>query len=651
MKNIKRILAAILALSIIGTSAVFAEETATAESASRETTEKAEFDIPEKVEISFKVGDDTLIINGESVKVETAPYVVGEGTTLVPVRVITEAFGARVGWDGETRTVTLDYPDVNIVLQIGNPVAEVNGEAVTLLAAPELPDGRTMVPLRFISETFGADVGYDEETRGITVTKEAAEEGTTVEGVIETAYIGDSYYGWSMLNPKNLRMEVRSFDGTETEFSDEEDENYITIDIYKLDDDYDIEKDFKSGKEFYQSVATLVKAEKNTDDKKCRTFRIEARTTERYYCDIIFVTEAYKYCVCFAVDNKEESKKEFFELAESFKLEFGGEDIHDLSNLENGMRKFESEEMNFTLLLPATMTGGADKLKVNQFKFYSSAAKKFNIGIEIISKSEATKTPVGYVESDKEMSENGMNTSIMRFGDLTKTTYGEADMFEYRVSVSGSHSGDRLGRMMSFELGEYIYIITMLIDAAYDTAPEAVLDSFVANMKFNEIDPEKAGILMDSSEEPEDKADKEIECGSAVFTAPYYYEDMESNGLYMIIDEDREIGIIVMSQAAPPYMSLSEMADSLKSSVINSIKKKDDQKITSTSPKKTQVGKTVFYKFTYELTGKETYSYTEVYVCEIDGILYIMLADIPEFFKSDETIKEVNSIVTSIKKK
>lgn len=38
--------------------------------------------------------------------------------TLVPVRVITEAFVSKVDWDSETKTVTIDYPDVNIVLQI-----------------------------------------------------------------------------------------------------------------------------------------------------------------------------------------------------------------------------------------------------------------------------------------------------------------------------------------------------------------------------------------------------------------------------------------------------------------------------------------------------------------------------------------------------
>ena len=113
----------------------------------------------DSVEVNFMIGSNVITINGVEHNVETAPYVVEPGVTLVPVRIITEAFGANVKWIEETETVTVSYPDVEIVLQIGNTLAEVNGKAETLLAAPELVNDRTMVPIRFISENFGAEVG------------------------------------------------------------------------------------------------------------------------------------------------------------------------------------------------------------------------------------------------------------------------------------------------------------------------------------------------------------------------------------------------------------------------------------------------------------------------------------------------------------
>lgn len=124
----------------------------------------------EAVEISFKVGDSTLKINGKDVTVET-PYVVGEGVTLVPVRVITEAFGAKVDWDGTERKVTLTTDEDKIELWIGRSDAKMNGKTLTLLSAPEISNNVTMVPLRFISEGLGAEVGYNAETKGISIIK------------------------------------------------------------------------------------------------------------------------------------------------------------------------------------------------------------------------------------------------------------------------------------------------------------------------------------------------------------------------------------------------------------------------------------------------------------------------------------------------
>ena len=116
-----------------------------------------------EVSISFTVGSKELDINDEKVEVEVAPYIVGEGTTLVPLRVISEAFGAKVGWDGETQTVIIVDTDTEIMLQIGNKTAFVNGEAVEMEEAPELlGSGVTTVPLRFVSESFKAEVNWDE---------------------------------------------------------------------------------------------------------------------------------------------------------------------------------------------------------------------------------------------------------------------------------------------------------------------------------------------------------------------------------------------------------------------------------------------------------------------------------------------------------
>lgn len=150
MKKLKKLTALVLVMALISSFSAFAED--------------------KDVEISFKVGESTLMVNGSELTVET-PYVAGEGVTLVPLRIITEAFGAEVTWDGETKSIALKYPGVDILLTIGSKIAEVNKKAETLLEAPALSEsGVTMVPLRFISETFGAEVSYDDKTSAIKVT-------------------------------------------------------------------------------------------------------------------------------------------------------------------------------------------------------------------------------------------------------------------------------------------------------------------------------------------------------------------------------------------------------------------------------------------------------------------------------------------------
>ena len=97
------------------------------------------------------------------------PPVIEDGRTLAPLRAIGEALGAEVGWEGQSQVITLDMPATNIELKIGDPVAQVNGKDVVLDVPARIIDGRTLVPLRFVSEYFGADVQWDGGNRVITI--------------------------------------------------------------------------------------------------------------------------------------------------------------------------------------------------------------------------------------------------------------------------------------------------------------------------------------------------------------------------------------------------------------------------------------------------------------------------------------------------
>ena len=110
----------------------------------------------------------SILLNGKELAFEQSP-VIENGTTLVPMRTIFEAMGASVEWDGTTQTVTSVKDDKTISLTLNKETAMVNGESISLAVPAKLINGNTMVPLRFVSESLGAEVNWDGGSKTITI--------------------------------------------------------------------------------------------------------------------------------------------------------------------------------------------------------------------------------------------------------------------------------------------------------------------------------------------------------------------------------------------------------------------------------------------------------------------------------------------------
>ena len=102
------------------------------------------------------------------------PPIIREGRTLVPFRAIGEALGATVGWEKQTLTVTLKWEEKEIVLRIGEQKALVNGREYLLDVPALIVDGRTLVPLRFISESLGRQATWIPESKRVEITSSEA---------------------------------------------------------------------------------------------------------------------------------------------------------------------------------------------------------------------------------------------------------------------------------------------------------------------------------------------------------------------------------------------------------------------------------------------------------------------------------------------
>lgn len=118
------------------------------------------------------------------------PYIKAD-RVMVPLRFIAESFGATVNWEDETQKIGIQAADgKQIVLQIGNGSYETGGESFPLDAPPEITSNRTFVPLRAVAETLGKNVLWLERTKSVVVSP--ADSPWDESGEIETALLNDA---------------------------------------------------------------------------------------------------------------------------------------------------------------------------------------------------------------------------------------------------------------------------------------------------------------------------------------------------------------------------------------------------------------------------------------------------------------------------
>lgn len=122
----------------------------------------------------YSLGSKSYYINEVKKEMDMAP-IVKDGRTFLPVRYVMEAVGADVKWDEKDKKVEILLGDKNVQLWVGKNYAIVNGERKQIDTAnnkltPFVVNGRTILPLRFVSESLGLDVGWNARRKEATIT-------------------------------------------------------------------------------------------------------------------------------------------------------------------------------------------------------------------------------------------------------------------------------------------------------------------------------------------------------------------------------------------------------------------------------------------------------------------------------------------------
>ena len=135
--------------------------------ANAKTLDKKETKV-EKSEASKENSEIKILVAGKEIKPETPAYI-ENGRTMVPLRFISEALGEKVDWKADTKTVIIGDNKASLV--IGEKEINANGKKIAIDSPAVIKDSRTFVPLRAISEILGAKVDWESSTRTVKISK------------------------------------------------------------------------------------------------------------------------------------------------------------------------------------------------------------------------------------------------------------------------------------------------------------------------------------------------------------------------------------------------------------------------------------------------------------------------------------------------
>ncbi len=193
----------------------------------------------------------TVDVDYLAINFDTNPVNI-DGRVLVPVRAIFEAMGASVSWNAQTQTVSSKLDGSTIVMVIGQSTMKINGESILIDVPPQIIDGRTLVPVRAVSEALNARVKWIPEENKVSITTEdflkklrdidyhssqktlSCQDGTTRESYFEISYLptydiktdapdGTDFEIVSAGNDYCAILGIRSdiYHGTETQLTEE----------------------------------------------------------------------------------------------------------------------------------------------------------------------------------------------------------------------------------------------------------------------------------------------------------------------------------------------------------------------------------------------------------------------------------------------
>lgn len=152
------------------------------------STEKTTEETQVKTDDSIKV-----VVDGKEIIFTDQAPIIKNDRTMIPLRGVLETMGIDIVWNAEEQSITAERGDSYALFKIGETTLKTAEGEINLDVAPEIINDRTMIPLRAVTESFGAEVTWDADTKTVTITDEIAN---------------------TMVEAAKLTNEVKAADGT-----------------------------------------------------------------------------------------------------------------------------------------------------------------------------------------------------------------------------------------------------------------------------------------------------------------------------------------------------------------------------------------------------------------------------------------------------
>ncbi|WP_127532120.1 stalk domain-containing protein [Paenibacillus kobensis] len=310
----------------------------------------------ESVNMKLEVGSPVVTINGSALTIQKPVKV--NGTTLVPLSVITKAFGAKLNLENNKK-ITLTYNSTVVVLTIGSNKVTVNGTVSTLSAEPTIASGVTMVPVRVITQAFGANIALSGNQ--ITITGKKAG-GTSKAGIDSDAgftKVGDSYFKWSMKYPADLSLDYQSNDGSLTVWADGSGNPAVIVEVTE-DEETSTSEELRDLIMSYFSDDEIVLEKKSVKAGGATFEKVVTKDRSGWFYEYRAAKNGnYVYVISSGAEAKtREGLSKYQPLLDSFTMSFNSADkkLKDITKVVGGMIAYEDEDYGLKLKLPVEWT-------------------------------------------------------------------------------------------------------------------------------------------------------------------------------------------------------------------------------------------------------------------------------------------------------